>query len=84
MSWHTQTRPDFIVAAGRTARARQIVSAQHSLIGKFETSGKSSVNARKTLEVYESSPRHLEIHELFVRARRKARLMQTKKKGSSD
>ena len=59
MSWHTQTRPDFIVAAGRTAQARQIVSAQHSLIGILETSGKSSVNARQMLQVYQSSLRRV-------------------------
>ena len=45
-----------------------------------KSSGRRSADARKLLQVYQSSLGHLEQHEENIRAQRHARLIQTKPK----
>lgn len=59
--------PLLIVASARVAQARQFVGGQRDLIAKLQTAGQPTVEAEKTLQIYESSLRHLEEHERKLR-----------------
>ena len=80
VSWRARPDAKLSVAAARTDHARRIIEAQRSLIEMLESLGQPSAQARKMLQVYQSSLGHLEQYEHYLRARRHARLTQTKTK----
>jgi hypothetical protein len=71
-------KPGLIVAAQRTAKARQIVAAQHVLIVKLKASGKSTLAAERSLSTYVSSLKHLEGREREVKQSDKVTMGATK------
>jgi hypothetical protein len=64
-----------IAAAARLARAREIVANQRALVAQLRALGQPTEDAEKSLQMYESSFRHLEEHESKLREefRRKRR-----------
>jgi hypothetical protein len=75
-------RPGLILAAQRTAKARQIVAAQHALIVKLKTSGKSTLDAERSLSTYVSSLKHLKDREREIKLSDKVKTGETKKRKS--
>jgi hypothetical protein len=73
-------KPGLILAAQRTAKARQIVAAQHALILKLKTSGKSTLDAERSLSTYVSSHKHLEDREREIKQWDKVKPGETKKR----
>jgi hypothetical protein len=73
-------KPGLILAARRTAKARQIVAAQHALIVKLKTSGKSTLDAERSLSTYASSLKHLEDRECEVKQSDKVKTGEIKKR----
>ena len=73
-------KPGSILAAQRTAKARQIVAAQHALIAKLKTSGKSTLDAERSLSTYVSSLKHLEDREREIKQSNKVKTGETKKR----
>ena len=68
------------MAAQRTAKAGRIVAAQHALIVKLKTSGKSTLDAERSLSTYVSSLKHLEDREREVKQSDKVKTAATKKR----
>jgi hypothetical protein len=73
-------KPGLILATQRTAKARQIVAAQHALIVKLKTSGKSTLDTERSLSTYVSSLKHLEDREREVKQSDKVKTAATKKR----
>jgi len=73
-------KPGLILAAQRTAKARQIIAAQHALIVKLKTSGKSTLDAERSLSTYVSSLKHLEDCGREVKQSDKVKTAATKKR----
>ena len=68
-----------VVAEGRTAEAKQIISRQSELVAKLKASGEPSLDAERTLLTYISALKHLQAHEAIVRADVNARKHETRK-----
>ena len=71
--------PKVILAALRVAEARRIVTEQNMQIARLEIAGEPSLDAKKTLQSYESALKHLEDHERKLREERRARMRELKR-----
>ena len=69
-----------ILAKARVTEARRIVAKQRILVSLIKNGGVSE--ARKTLQMYESSLRHLEEHEQLLLEGSRAKTRETKKRKS--
>jgi hypothetical protein len=72
-------KPKLILAADRVAKARKIVADRRELIMTLKASGRSTLAAEHTLQIFVSSLKHLEDHERRIREEDKAKPRETKK-----
>jgi hypothetical protein len=69
--------PKLILAALRVSEARRIVTEQNMRVARLEIAGEPTLDARKTLQSYESALKHLEAHERKLREERRAKMRET-------
>ena len=60
-----------VVAIGRAAAARRIVSAQRKLIRRLKVAGEATLDAEQTLGTFVSALQHLEDHKRLIAEKRK-------------
>lgn len=73
-------KPKLLLARTRTAKARRVVAMQRARIAALKAAGVPTSDADATLQMLESSLKHLEEHESRLRAEYKAKMGESRKR----